>query len=243
MLYNPNRSLYTIVLALTLTLFLCCRQAQAQRRSGLNADGDLLSGSSAGSSGGGYLPTEGWSVSLNAGFEAPQGDLKADYKGAPTFGATVARRLNHFIFSATVDYRQLKPKQAVSEADPDQPGLGTVTIGNFNGLGLYVGAAYEFLLTPGASIYAGLNGGYIYSSTNVEVESMGFSTSASSSTQVPYFGPKLGFNFAVGNNVSVGIQGRYSLSVTGVSANSRTGAYVTPGYGSVAGNLFLTYSF
>jgi len=221
-----------------------CLPAQAQRRSGgMNADGDLLGGSSRGGGAGGYIPTDGWSLAVNGGYEMPQGDLKDSYKGAPTFGLTLSKRENHFIFSGTVDYRKFMPKEATTDLDPTQPGLATLTISDFTGIGLYISGAYEFLITPGSSFYIGVNGGYIYSSSSAEVDSPFGGQFISNKTRIPYLGPKLGLNFAINNTINVGVQARYSLSVTGATFSSRADPSYTPGFGSVAANLFLIYNF
>lgn len=220
-----------------------CLPSQAQHRSGgMNADGNLLGGSKKGS-GGAYLPTEGWSLAVNGGYESPLGDMKNDYKGGTTFGITVRKKARHFTFSGTVDYRQYKPKQAFSELDPTQPGLGTVTIDNFTGIGIYVSSTYEFLITPESCVYIGLNGGYIYSSTNVEITTPLGSVSSPSKMRSPYIAPKIGLNFAVTNAITVGIQAKYSLSMTAVYDSPISMPEYTTSFGSMAGNLVVAYNF
>lgn len=219
-------------------------QSQAQRRSGgMNADGNLLGGSSAGSAAGGYITSDGWSASVNAGYEAPTGSLKEDYKGGTTFGLTVGKKVNHFTFSGTVDYRQYTPKQPYSELDPTQPGLGTITIDYFTGIGVYVSSTYEFLITPGSCVYIGLNGGYIYSSTNIGISTPFGSDSSPSKTRSPYIAPKVGLNFAVTNTINVGVQAKYSLKMTGVYDSPISLPEYTTSFGSIAGNLVVTYNF
>jgi hypothetical protein len=241
--FSFKRPLYSFTIPF-LSLMIICLSSQAQRRSpGMNADGNLLGGSKASSGGGGYLPTEGWGIAQNIGYEMPMGELKETYKGAPTFGISVIKRWNHFIISGTVDYRNFKPKQATTELDPTQPGFGTYTISNFTGIGLYLGGAYEFLITQGSGFYIGFNGGSIYSFSSVDIDTPLGSQSSPNNTTIPYIAPKIGLNFAVTGALSVGLEARYSLKYGGGTYNSREGGTVIPAFSSAAGNLVIAYSF
>jgi hypothetical protein len=217
----------------------------------MNADGNLLGGSKASSGGGGYLQTEGWAIAQNVGYETPMGNLKETYKAGPTFGLTVINRWNHFMLTGTVDYRTYQPKVSSGPIEVEVNGqlvaVGEVNVSNFNGLGLYLGASYEFLITPGSSFYAGVNIGsiramysYSYSSSSpgldFEVPEMPASTTG-------YVGPKIGLNFALGNKISLGAEARYSFSVNGMTVTSFDGTISNQGFKSAAGNLFLAYSF
>jgi hypothetical protein len=249
--FTFKRLLYTFAIPV-LSLMIICLPSQAQRRSGgLNADGNLLGGSSAGSASGGYLPTEGWAVALNGGYETPIGTLKETYKAGPTFGLTVINRRNHFMLTGTVDYRTYQPKVSSGPFEVEVNGqlvaVGEVSLSNFNGLGLYLGAAYEVQITPGSSFYAGVNLGSIRSSYSYSFSSdypgIEFDDPEMPSSTIGYVGPKIGLNFALGNRISLGAEARYSFSVSGVSINSFDGTTSTEGFKSAAGNLFLAYSF
>jgi len=228
-----------------------CKPSQAQHRSGgMNADGNLLGGSKRGGGGLGYLPTEGWALAVNGGYETPLGDLKQTYKAGPTFGLTVINRWKHFILSGTVDYRIYQPKIRTGiyevEVNGQMVAAGEINFSNFNGLGLYLGAAYEVQITPGSSFYAGVNLGSIrssYSYSYSKSQGVEFDVPETPPSTIGYVGPKLGLNFALGNNIILGAEARYSFSVSGVSINSFDGTSSTEGFKSAAGNLFLAYSF
>lgn len=231
-----------------LSLTIICLPSQAQHRSGgMNADGNLLGGSKRGSGGGGYISTEGWAVAVNGGYEAPLGDMREIYKAAPTFGATLMKKWNHLIFSGTVDYRSNKPKLSSFPLPIDISGQivdGEVIYGNFSGVGLYAGVSYQTLITPAASFYVGVNGGTIISSYDFAVNYEGlFSIADRAKVNVTYVGPKLGLNFAITNRVSLGVEARYSVSLAKADYTDPTSDTVTKGFNSVAGNLFLSYSF
>lgn len=220
--------------------------AQAQRR-GINADGNLLGGSNSGGGGLGYLPTDGWMIALNGGYEGPIGDLKEFYKGGPVFGISLMKRWNHFIFSGSVDYRMYQPKQSEFFFQYEYMGqvvsTGTVTYSNFKGAGGYLGAAYEIPFTPSASFYFGVNLGgirsqYSFSATDGQL----FDISASEKSNIAFFGPKLGLNLAITNNIGLGAEARYSAGLSGAKYDE-TGEATTKSYKSAAANLFLSYSF
>jgi hypothetical protein len=238
---NPVRWVYSMLFILFIIIW---SPSKAQRRNtpGINGDGDILGGSSHNS--GGYIMQDGWLVSLNGGYESPLGDLKEIYKGAPTFGVTVRKRMGSLVYSGTIDYRKYKPKQSTFTYTDEDVYSYTATYGNYSGIGLYGGIAYELPLGGLVSIYGGVNGGYMitkYEMSMQDGEDVILSQSASSSAI--YIGPKAGFNFAVSNNMSIGLEARYSLGIVGANYNSREGGSTTPGFNSYAGNLFLTYSF
>jgi hypothetical protein len=235
-----------------LSFMIICLPSQAQHRSGgMNADGNVLGGSTAGSGGGGYIASDGWSVAVNGGYEMPLAELKDAYRAAPTFGLSIARKYKHFIFSLTGDYRNFQPKQRTSVYEGEfngQPFTGTQTLSDFRGIGAYFGAAYEVLITPSASLYFGLNGGYIFSDFGVTSTNPFFELDISASSNIPYLGPKLGLNFAVTNALSIGVEGRYSTNIiqatdTGTTDQGADFTVTTQGYKSAAGNITLTYSF
>lgn len=217
--------------------------SSAQRRSsrGLNADGDILGGSN--HSSGGHISKDGWLAGINFGYEAPLGDIKEVYKAAPTFGLTVMRRMGNLVYSGTVDYRAYKPRQdTISDT---YTGVGTFKeiYSNYTGIGLYAGIAYELELGM-LNVYAGVNVGTVITKYQLKTTQDGDEVlNLSAATNSTYLGPKLGFNFAVSNNISLGLEGRYSLGVVGGSYNSREGGSVTKGFNSYAGNVFLTYGF
>jgi hypothetical protein len=238
---NPARWVYSILFILLVIIW---SPSNAQRRNtpGINGDGDVLGGSSHNS--GGYTAQDGWLVSLNGGYESPLGDLKEIYKGAPTFGVTVRKRMGSLVYSGTIDYRKYKPKQSTFTYTDEDVYSYTATYGDYSGIGLYGGIAYELPLGGLVSIYGGVNGGYMITKYEMSMQDgEDVILSESASTSAIYIGPKAGFNVAVSNNMSIGVEARYSLGVVGANYNSREGGSVTPGFNSYAGNLFLTYSF
>ncbi len=234
---------------ISITLLSFTISTYAQHRSiGMNADGNVLGGSRAGG-GGGYLPTSGWALSVHGGYENPIGSITEIYKAGPSFGLSVINRRNHFILSGAVDYRSFVPKHRVLpfeiEFNEQVVASGEITLTNFTGLGVYLGAAYEFMITPGASFYAGVNLGAIrtdYYATYSGTEAETTEEDPTKST-TPYLGPKLGLNFALGNKISLGAEAKYTLGLGKIAFNSIDGTPTTQGFKSVAGNLFLTYSF
>ena len=249
MYFNLKRVLYSFALPV-LSIMIFCLSSQAQRRSGgMNADGNLLGGSSAGSYDGGYITSDGWSASVNLGYENPTGELMSiegvtiEYKGGPTAGLTIGKKVDHVTVSGTVDFRQFKPKQPFSELDPTQPGFGSLVIDNFTGIGIYFSSTYEFLITPGSCVYVGLNGGYIFTSTNAVVNTPFGIDNYPSKSRAPFIAPKVGLDFAVTNAINVGIQARYGLKMTAVYSSTFTQPEYTTSFGSIAGNLVVTYNF
>ncbi|MGY3215453.1 hypothetical protein [Mucilaginibacter sp. HD30] len=244
--FKFKRLFYFFVIPV-LSLMVICLPSQAQHLSGgMNADGNLLGGSKRGS-GGAYLPTEGWSLAANGGIEAPLGDLRDSYKSAPTFGLTLSKKTNHFILSLTTDYRAYQPKQISYPIEVEFNGqviaAGEIGISNFTGVGAYLGAAYEWLITPSASFYAGLNGGYMFSKYSFTTETLQDITVTSQTNNIPFLGPKLGLNFAVTNRINVGIEARYSVSLAKTKVDEFFDAPITPDFKAYAGNLFLIYNF
>lgn len=216
--------------------------AQHRGSAGIGADGDMIGGSTHNS--GGFIRQDGWALALNAGYETPNGDLKEIYKGAPTFGATLTRRMGNVVYSGTIDSRMYKPKQDVFIYSEE--GLGTIyqAYSKYRGIGLYLGIAYEVPITGLIDVYGGVNAGFVFTSfKTVASDGTNEILSVSASTQVNYFGPKLGFNVAVSSNMSIGLEGRYGLGFTGASYNTREGGTTQKGFNATTGNLFITYNF
>ncbi len=247
-MYLPRlkKALFVLTFTFAIILKLDFRAYAQHRSTGMNAEGNLLSGSRAGSGGSGYIPSEGWAIALNGGYEMPLGDIREFYKPAPTFGATIMRRWNHFIFSGSVDYRVYQPKQS-SFSNPVNVGGQITTIevmySDFSGMGLYAGAAYEMPITYAASFYVGLNVGTIMSNYDYAIlqDNVPVYTDRLK-TNVTYVGPKLGLNFAVAKGLILGVEAKYNVSLAKAS-NDPNDNSVTKGFNSAAANLFLSYSF
>ena len=212
----------------------------------MNADGNLLGGSNSGS-GAAYIPTSGLSIAVNVGYESPMANVKEAYKAAPTAGITLSKKMNHLIFSGGIDYREYVPKEAVSPIELEYLGqtttVGTITISNFRGVGAYVGAAYETLITPASSFYLGVNGGYIFTLNTLIVDDGTDIQSSSVKTNIPLLTPKIGLNFAVTNRIGIGLEGRYTLGLAKGYYNVTMLDIPTQSFKSVAANLILQYNF
>lgn len=228
-----------VIISLLLSLFVYS-SANAQR--GMNADGDVLGGSN--SSSGGVVRQDGWMLAFNGGYESPLGDVKQSYKGAPTYGVSVMRRMGNLLYSGTVDYRSYKPLQDIIQISYDGTDYYGATFSKFNGLGLYLGIAYEIPLSGDINVYGGVNGGVVMVSYKITIDDPSFSSSEEvSNAQSTYIAPKIGLNFMLSNSIGMALEGRYSLGTVGANYNSRTGGSTTKGFNSVAGNIFLTYNF
>jgi len=238
---KPLRFLPIICFAL-LIVSISTANAQRRRSAGINADGDLLGGSNHSSSSGSTAGEDGWAVALNAGYESPLGEVKELYKGAPTFGVSLIRREGNVLYSGTVDYRSYKPIQA-TETENGGGGEVTAHSSNYTGIGLYLGIAYQVPLGS-LNVYGGVNGGFVQTKYDYSIDD-GTTTYAagSANTSTTYIAPKLGFNVPISGNISLGLEGRYSLGVVGANINSRDGGEITKGFNSYAGNAFLIYSF
>jgi hypothetical protein len=173
--------------------------------------------------------------------------MREIYKGGPTFGVSLTKRVSHFILSGAVDYRLYQPIQASFPIELEFLGetttIGTLTFSNFTGIGASVGGAYETSITPSASFYIGLNGGFIFSSHSLTVESDIDIQTETIKSNIPYIGPKIGLNFAVTNAINIGVEARYNLGLSKNNYNITTIDSPPDSFKSYAGNLFLTYNF
>ncbi|MET3979239.1 hypothetical protein ABIB62_001826 [Mucilaginibacter sp. UYP25] len=220
-----------------------CSTVNAQRRTqGINGDGDMLGGSSYNS--GGYVIQDGWAMAISGGYESPQGDLKEIYKGSKVFGASVRRRMGNVLYSGTIDYRSYKPKQSTFTYTEDDVNYYTASYSNYSGLGVYLGIAYELPISGLVSIYGGADAGFVFTKFEMTAGD-GTSTflSASASEKATYIAPKAGFNIFLSENISLGLEAKYSLGAVGANYNSREGGSISPGFHTFAGNLFLIYRF
>ncbi|MBK0380743.1 hypothetical protein [Mucilaginibacter segetis] len=238
---QPIRWVYLFLFAFFMIIW-SPSKAQHSSSKGMNADGDVMHGNSYNS--GGIIRQDGWSVALSGGYEAPLGDLKETYNAAPTFGATVTRRMGNVIYTGTADYRSYKPKQSEFPYTYDDVTYLTATYSNYQGIGLYAGIGYELPITGLLDVYGGINGGVMFTKYEMYATDGAYTDSyVSSSSKISYLGPKLGFNCAINRKISIGIEARYSLGISGASYNTRYGGSTTKAFNSYAGNLFLTYSF
>ncbi|MES2267240.1 MAG: outer membrane beta-barrel protein [Bacteroidota bacterium] len=244
-MYSPksNTPIYRATIVFSFLLIMICSAANAQRRSsGMNADGDLLGGSSYNS--GGYIMQDGWAMAISGGYESPQGELKEIYKGTTVFGASVRKRMGNIVYLGTIDYRAYKPRQSSFDYSEDGVSYYTASYSNYTGLGVYAGIAYEVPLGGLLSIYGGANAGFVFTKFTMTAGD-GESTflSASASEKATYIAPKAGFNIFLSEKISLGIEAKYSLGAVGANYNSREGGSITPGFHTLAGNVFLIVQF
>ncbi|HEK21515.1 MULTISPECIES: hypothetical protein [unclassified Mucilaginibacter] len=217
--------------------------AQSRRTQGIGADGDMLSGSNHSSSSS-FVREDGWMLALTGGYESPDKELRDIYKATPVFGLTVTRAKNHWLFSGSVDYRSYQPKQSTFVVSDDYLGTYNMSYGNFRGIGLYAGVAYDLQVNDIFDAYLGANVGSVFIK---EISDMQFADGSAERIELKnslnYLGPKLGLNFAAGTNLGIGVEGRYGLNVTGFNSNTRTGTEVYKGFSAASANLVLTYYF
>ncbi|MEO7214094.1 hypothetical protein [Mucilaginibacter sp.] len=239
--HNLRFKLCVYILSFVLTLFVYSA-ANAQRNRGMNADGDVLSGSN--SSSGGFVNQDGWMIGFNGGYESPLGEVKQSYQGSPTFGVNLFRRMGNLLYSGTVDYRSYKPLANAQQISYDDVDYYTASYSKLKGIGLYLGIAYELPISTDMNVYGGVNGGVVMVSYKITIDDTNFSsTEEVSNAQSTYIAPKVGLNFMLSRSLGMALEGRYSLGTVGANYNSRTGGSVSKGFNSIAGNLFLTYQF
>lgn len=232
------------IIGALLLVFLFCTEADAQRRSnrGLNYDGDAAG---VGNGGSGEFGHASWGVSLQAGFDSPQGDLGANYKGAPLIGISVLKYVGNFTFGITLSRHSYKPAINDVSVSVDMGEVASVDqsikLTNNSFTGFYGSAIYNFNLSGGFRLFGGVNLGNMTSRYGAVVSGSQGNFSQSYVDKWGYFAPKLGIDIALNDAFSIGFEGKYNIFMQG-SANSRTGGDFQSAK-SVAGVATLTYSF
>lgn len=182
-----------------------------------------------------------YGVALNAGYDVPVGNLGYTFKPAPTFGFTFLSYHDDLVLSATIGYHSYKPKQDTFYYAVDESNYGTIKYQNFTALSLYFGVAYNFELAEGIKAYGGINfGAYFTHSVYHSVDEF-INDNSDLHDENIYLAPKIGLNYTVGDNVTIGIEGKYNTFIVAgkKSDNARVGTINS----SYAGNLILTYNF
>ena len=217
----------------------------APRRSngGLTYGGNS-GGSGGGNGSGGFGST--WAISLSGGYDVPTGDFGTTYKAAPTFSFSVLRNYGDFTFNTTIGYASYKPKFDTIYVYGNDPTQGYVQYGHFNSLEIYVGAAYNFQVADNAKLYLGVNLGtyydfFSYSSNDGAGDISSYNADQSQS----YVAPKIGVDFMVSDNLSLGVEAKYNfmLSSDSGSGDAFDSGYSTTVNKSFSGNVALTYHF
>jgi hypothetical protein len=197
-----------------------------------------------GGSGGGFGST--WAISLSGGYDVPTGDLGTTFKAAPTFSFSVLRNYGDFTFNTTIGYVSYKPKMDTVYFYGNDPTQGYVQYGNFSALEIYAGAAYNIQVSDNAKVYIGANIGTYYNFFSYTSNDGQGNISTSNTTEgQSYVAPKLGVDFMVSDNISIGLEAKYNFML---SSDSGTGDAYDSGYSttvnkSFSGNVALTYHF
>jgi len=194
----------------------------------------------------GYGGDSEWGISLMAGYDVPTADLATTYKAAPTFGISLIRNLGNFTFNATIGYVSYQPKLDTFYVDASDHSQGYIHYGNYSSIEFYAGAAYNIQVADGAKLYFGLNIGTYY--THLAYDSndgSGDENDADGYNEASYVAPKIGVNFMISDNMSLGVEGKYNFQL---SSSSGTGDAYDSGYSttvekSFSGNVVLTYNF
>jgi len=187
-----------------------------------------------------------WGISVSAGYDSPLGDLGTTFKAAPTFSIGLNRNFGNFTISSNIGFVSFAPKQDTIFADPLDHTQGYTKYSNYTSIEFYLGAAYNISFGDKAKLYLGFNLGTYYTSlTYDENDGQGDDNSDDSFNEIAYIAPKLGVNFMLTENMSLGIEGKYNFLI---SSASGTGDAYDSGYSStvdksVSGNVVLTYSF
>jgi len=216
--------------------------APKRNNGGLTYGGD--SGGSGGSGGGSFGGT--WAISLSGGYDVPTGNLGTTFKAAPTFSFSVLRNYGNFTFNTTIGYVSYKPKLDTFYFYGNDPTQGYAQYGNFSSLEVYLGAAYNIQVADNAKVYFGLNLGSYYNFFTVTTnDGQGDINTLNTTEEQSYIAPKIGVDFMVSDNLSLGLEAKYNFML---SSDSGTGDAYDSGYGttvnkSFSGNVALTYHF
>jgi hypothetical protein len=106
---------------------------------------------------------------------------------------------------------------------------------------MYLGVAYNFELTEGVKAYGGVNFGAYFTHLVYHSVDEFINDNTDLHEENVYLAPKIGLNYAVGDNVTIGIEGKYNTFIIAgqKSDNARVGTINS----SYAGNLILAYNF
>jgi hypothetical protein len=233
--FNAISKKLTKTLALTCFTLLIYSSAQAQHHSysGLSYGG--------GSNGDG----SNWGISILGGYDVPTGDLGTTFKAAPTFGIGVKHNYGDFTFNVNIGFVSYKPKLDTFYFDATDKTAGYIKYDNYSSLEFYVGAAYNIAIGDQAKFYFGLDLGSYYNYFSYDSNDGIGENAANTYNEASYVAPKLGINFMLNDNLSLGIEGKYNFtfSSSSGSGNAYDYGYSTTTNKSYSGNLVLTYNF
>jgi hypothetical protein len=226
----PFTALAIIILVISINSSV---QAQHHNYSGLTYGG--------GGNGGGT----DWGISISGGYDVPLGDMGATFKAAPTFAIGVKHNFGNFTFNVNIGLVSYKPKLDTSYVDPADHTAGYVKYDNFSSIEYYAGAAYNIAIADQAKFYFGLDiGSYYNYYSYVSYDGFGYD-SADTYDDESYIAPKLGINFLVSDNLSLGIEGKYNFlfSYSSGASDAYNYGYTTTVNKSYSGSVILTYNF
>jgi hypothetical protein len=207
-------------LVIPILLALTCSSAVAQNRSG----------------------DDGFGVALSTGYDVPVGNLGYTFKPATTYGFTVMQYKNGFTGSITVGYHFYQPKQDTFYYAVNTTNYGTISYKNFTMISAYLGGAYNVKLTDDIIGYVGLDFGVYYSHmyyTSADEYQAGGGLDAHEEDL--YVAPKVGINYLIGDNMAIGIEGKYNSFAP--SGQKEDNPLVGTIYSSYAATFIITYNF
>ncbi len=185
-----------------------------------------------------------WGISILGGYDVPTGDLGTSFKAAPTFGIGVKHNYGNFTFNANIGYVNYKPKADTVYFDQSDK-TSYVKYGNLSSLQFYVGAAYNVAIGDQAKFYFGVDLGSYYNYFSFDSYD-GISENYSDNyDEASYLAPKLGINFMLNDNLSLGVEAKYNFTfeTSSGSGDAYDYGYSTTVNQSFSGNLVLTYNF
>jgi len=239
--YSHTALCKSLVKGLALTGFmvfiLACSSVNAQRRN----DAYLTYGG--GSNGGG---SGLWGIVFTAGYDVPVGNFATTFKAAPAFAIGVNRNYGDFTFNTTIGYISYKPKLDTFFYNGTDNTAGYIKYENLSSIQVYLGVAYNIAIADEAKFYFGVDLGTYYNHFAYDSnDGEGGIDEADTEDEVSYVAPKLGINFMVSDDISIGIEGKYNfqLSSSSGSGDAYDYGYATTVNKSFSGNFVLTYNF
>lgn len=190
-----------------------------------------------------------WALSLSAGYDVPQGNMSSTFKPAPTFSFSYLNNYNNFTFNATIGYVSYKPKFDTAYFVGNDPTQGYLQYGSFNSLEIYSGAAYNISISNKAKFYFGFDIGTYLNFFNYSTnDGQGDTYSYNTSYEQQFIAPKLGVDVMVSDNLSLGIQAKYSFILSApqdynLDDNYYESGYTAVSYKTFSGHVVLTYHF
>jgi hypothetical protein len=163
----------------------------------------------------GTASQSGFGLTGGVNMDVPMHNLSNVYSPSPSGEVGVQYYLKNWLFGIHGSYHALQPKQSIFY---DVDNYGTVysatSFGSYVSYGVYISAAYRFPINRRTHLIAGINAGNYYSSYKFITLDVASSTTYSGSAAEPqgYFAPKLGLDYQLSEDVSVGVHTQYDVS-------------------------------